>query len=289
MTSGHEIFKKLNSETFPTEAILAARADKRIMIPIFIDAFEEFVAHGREPPDSSLFFAFHLLGEWRVVSAYRTLTKFLRMPGDSLEDVLGDAKTATAHRVIISVFDGDPRPIQEIVFEEAADEFIRSRMIDAIGVLTMNGDLPRAGTEQFLRDCYDRILPRKDCYAWYGWQQTIARLGLSALAPLVEQAFAHEAIDKTWMSFKDFETDLQHAIDHPDAAPLLPDDKMTAFDDTIVELSTWAFDSEADAFQGRSASILDHNPFRKVGRNDPCPCGSGKKFKKCCLNADLAE
>ncbi len=21
---------------------------------------------------------------------------------------------------------------------------------------------------------------------------------------------------------------------------------------------------------------------RKVGRNDPCPCGSGKKYKKCC-------
>ena len=23
------------------------------------------------------------------------------------------------------------------------------------------------------------------------------------------------------------------------------------------------------------------NPARDVGRNDPCPCGSGKKFKKC--------
>jgi len=22
----------------------------------------------------------------------------------------------------------------------------------------------------------------------------------------------------------------------------------------------------------------------KVGRNDPCPCGSGKKYKNCCLN-----
>jgi hypothetical protein len=21
-----------------------------------------------------------------------------------------------------------------------------------------------------------------------------------------------------------------------------------------------------------------------IGRNDPCPCGSGKKFKKCCIN-----
>ncbi|WP_455232966.1 SEC-C metal-binding domain-containing protein [Geopseudomonas aromaticivorans] len=23
---------------------------------------------------------------------------------------------------------------------------------------------------------------------------------------------------------------------------------------------------------------------QKVARNDPCPCGSGLKFKKCCLN-----
>ena len=22
----------------------------------------------------------------------------------------------------------------------------------------------------------------------------------------------------------------------------------------------------------------------KIGRNDPCPCGSGKKYKKCCIN-----
>ena len=25
---------------------------------------------------------------------------------------------------------------------------------------------------------------------------------------------------------------------------------------------------------------------RVVGRNDPCPCGSGKKFKKCCLGQE---
>ncbi len=27
------------------------------------------------------------------------------------------------------------------------------------------------------------------------------------------------------------------------------------------------------------------NTTPKVGRNDPCPCGSGKKYKKCCLAA----
>lgn len=25
-----------------------------------------------------------------------------------------------------------------------------------------------------------------------------------------------------------------------------------------------------------------HADKKKVGRNDPCPCGSGKKFKQCC-------
>ncbi len=34
-------------------------------------------------------------------------------------------------------------------------------------------------------------------------------------------------------------------------------------------------------------------PFRHLGpppgRNQPCPCGSGKKFKKCCRNKETIE
>jgi hypothetical protein len=29
--------------------------------------------------------------------------------------------------------------------------------------------------------------------------------------------------------------------------------------------------------------------MEKVGRNDPCPCGSGKKFKKCCESKMLGK
>jgi SEC-C motif len=39
-------------------------------------------------------------------------------------------------------------------------------------------------------------------------------------------------------------------------------------------------------FQKNQGDLLLNMPFRnteKVGRNDPCPCGSGKKYKKCCL------
>jgi uncharacterized protein YecA (UPF0149 family) len=30
----------------------------------------------------------------------------------------------------------------------------------------------------------------------------------------------------------------------------------------------------------RAKTIINEN--KKIGRNDPCPCGSGKKYKKCC-------
>lgn len=28
---------------------------------------------------------------------------------------------------------------------------------------------------------------------------------------------------------------------------------------------------------------LEVHYMPKIGRNDPCPCGSGKKYKKCCM------
>jgi uncharacterized protein YecA (UPF0149 family) len=27
-----------------------------------------------------------------------------------------------------------------------------------------------------------------------------------------------------------------------------------------------------------------YRKYEKIGRNDKCPCGSGKKFKHCCIN-----
>jgi len=34
--------------------------------------------------------------------------------------------------------------------------------------------------------------------------------------------------------------------------------------------------------QEQASSQPVRNDLEKVGRNDPCPCGSGKKYKKCC-------
>jgi len=39
-----------------------------------------------------------------------------------------------------------------------------------------------------------------------------------------------------------------------------------------------------DLVENRYEEEAQHGPARanNIGRNDPCPCGSGKKYKKCC-------
>ncbi len=61
------------------------------------------------------------------------------------------------------------------------------------------------------------------------------------------------------------------------------------FSHTVCHIMPEAFTIYADA--GRAAQQRIHQKGRepvrsqKVGRNEPCPCGSGRKYKKCCGRA----
>jgi len=278
----------------PVEAIAAARAERAAMIPVFLQAIDA-VAAGTAPPAvaDGVFLAFHLLGEWRERSAYRPLAKLLRLPTEAAEEILGDAPTVTAARVMAAVFDGDPAPLYEVIGDPEADEYARAAMCQTLAILTWRGALAREDTAAFLRAAFDTLEPRHDCHVWHGWMMAVASLGLAELAPLVRQAYARGSIDKSFMSLADFEDDLRHALAHPDA-PLHADGALTPFGDTVEELADWACfrppepaaeeDPEAP-WSERFAFMPARNPFRGVGRNDPCPCGSGKKFKRCCLDA----
>lgn len=43
----------------------------------------------------------------------------------------------------------------------------------------------------------------------------------------------------------------------------------------------------SEASQQRAEAAPRGKTGKRVGRNDPCPCGSGKKYKHCCMDADL--
>lgn len=69
--------------------------------------------------------------------------------------------------------------------------------------------------------------------------------------------------------------------------------------DQAIELSQKASDEFLKAVRGEALAIVpekyvpekvtgatQRRSVEKVGRNDPCPCGSGRKYKQCCTNKD---
>jgi hypothetical protein len=283
------------AEGLPREALKAASGQRFEMLPLFLDEIETYLAlepAARAKP-APLFFIFHLLGEWREKAAYKALARLLRLPPRDVDAIFGDGITTTSHRVMAAVFDGDPEPLYEIIFDPKAEEFIRAGMCEALAVVTLLGELDRAVAGRFLRDAFVEIRPQAECYVWVGWQSAIAKLGMGDLKILVKKAFDRGFIDSHILGFDHFEADLRRGIDHP-GEPWLPDDRdSTLFGDTVEELSGWYCFSEQYRYdqerwrrraEADSARSQRHeNPFKGVGRNAPCPCGSGKKFNKCCL------
>jgi Protein of unknown function (DUF1186)/SEC-C motif len=280
-----------SGEGLPIEAIRIATADRATVAPLLIEAIDRYEPKS-EVEENGLFIAFHLLGQWREKPAYRALARFLRRP--DIESILGDATTETSHKVMANVFDGDPGPIRDIISDPEADEFVRNRMFDTLVMLVFQGELDRTVVAEFLRSAFTDIEPQDHCAVWDGWQGAVALLALEELVPLVREAFQRGFIDEATLRFKDFEDDLRQACT---GRPLRPwrRKEYEPFGDVVGELSHWA------AFQPKKPRTAEEwrpgpwpempvkNPFRNVGRNDPCPCGSGRKFKKCCLGKPAAE
>ena len=290
-----QILEQLGSGNgLPIEAIRVATADRSTVAPMLLAAIDECEPKS-EIEENGLFIAFHLLGQWKEKSAYRTIAGFLRRP--DVELILGDATTETSHKVLAGVFDGDPQPIYDIILDSEANEFVRGRVFDALVILVLRGELDRTAVADFLRSALNDLQPKDTCFVWDGWQGAVALLALVELAPLVRDAFRLGFIDKMSTSPKNFEDDLKAACA---GRPLQSRRRKEyePFGDVIDELSGWAgFQPKQQRDQLPSSQGLDpwpampaHNPFRNVGRNDPCPCGSGKKFKKCCIGkAELPQ
>jgi uncharacterized protein len=65
--------------------------------------------------------------------------------------------------------------------------------------------------------------------------------------------------------------------DDPEAPPSVSERRMQAFGDAI-----WAVYNMREMWRSLGPRIETVHKVANPGRNDPCSCGSGKKYKKCC-------
>jgi uncharacterized protein len=241
-----------------------------------------------DPTDNILSISIYLMAQMRDLRAYRPLCTLIAIE-DRADYLLGDGITEELKFILARVYDGDPAPLRSLIENPNADEFVRDAGILAIAWLTAIGRIGRDETAAYLRDLHARLLPRAECQIWSGWEQAIARLGLADLAPLVEDAFSRGWISDTILEPRDFHQDLAQAQQAADPIGAFPpyerDDG--SLDNAAQMLSTWSLFQPPEPVRKLptppSLGGPIRNPYRDIGRNDPCPCGSSKKFKKCCL------
>lgn len=115
----------------------------------------------------------------------------------------------------------------------------------------------------------------------------LAELKDTASQPQVKALYRAGLIDETVMGDVDdylriFEEDRSHRVPRPF-------DLIAFYHPVRVSpLASVAREREQASDEPRMGRLLEDGGAtyaraeRKVGRNDPCPCGSGKKYKKCC-------
>lgn len=229
-----------------------------------------------------------LLSQFRETRAYPLIIELLSAPPDIPYLLLGDSLTEHACRMLASLFDGNLQPLMTLAENADADDFARSAALDALVILVAQGIVPQDEVVAYFESLFRGRLPRKHDFIWSALVSDALHLSPDTLFEDMQQAFADDLIDPMYIDMKFVDLQMQRGRDAL-LEEFASDRHRTLITDTIGELEKWY------AFRPEEVPSLSQTPYfapvfnpttvvraePKVGRNDPCPCGSGKKYKKC--------
>jgi hypothetical protein len=237
-----------------------------------------------------LFRGVFILGGARDTVSCQSMLRLLRRPAEELDDLFGDVVSEGFSRIVIGMFDGNVDGLLELIVDRSVDPLVRAELFGVSAFLTWNGGIPRERMWRILRDFFEQRLAEDRQAVWEGWANAVALLGLRDMVPLVEQAWKEGRLAGRVLTPYEFEAVLSEAEQKPDDGARFEDALLGYIEDVLVALEGIDYlrsDEFAETTKDNDFTWSPpepvRNPWRHVGRNDPCPCGSGKKAKKCCL------
>ena len=262
-----EILKELEPYTgrFPMEAMEAAIEQREAITPELlrvVDSVAEDPTAFAARQDYMLhLFAIFLLAQFRERRAYPAIVKMFSAPGETPFDLAGDTVTEGLSQIFASVYDGNPAPLHGLVESEEVNEFVRNAALNAFLVREHTGLMPRAEVVEYLRSLFQGRLKREPSYAWDSLVCAVADLPAPEPWRREGRTLITDAINEMewWVSFHPEDSRASEPAQVKPPAPLPPPPP------PVEDVATQPFVRQP-----------------RVGRNDPCPCGSGKKYKKCC-------
>ncbi len=159
---------------------------------------------------------------------------------------------------------------QLLLHEEEYRTVIMKWNVEVLDFFIVNNDDPTLGDTEFLGLFISDLMD----------------VNATECLPQIKKLFEMEAVGY-WVcgEYEDVEAQINQVPNIKKKNSILE----TAQERYTAHLKQWyQEDSEVlDSYHNHFIDSYDDEPIVntiKVGRNDPCPCGSGKKYKKCCIN-----
>lgn len=265
--------------------------------PHLLSSIESMLQHPEDAVEASEymlpFLSMFLLAQFREKRAKPLMIDLARHP--LVDDLMGDVVTEGLHAILAALCATDPEALKPVVEDAGAFEYARSSALEALATLCLKDIYPREDLSGYLRDLYESKLEKEYSFIWDAAIAISVDLGFREHREMVRQAYEDGLANPGMERLASVLSRLDRNRPHTSR-----DYRYQFVDDIHDEISHWAcFRKTASGKRGDTAAASNREarprpnpggystttyvrPEPKVGRNDPCPCGSGKKYKKCC-------
>jgi hypothetical protein len=244
----------------------------------------------------SPYHAIRLLGELRATEAIGPLLTLLEQDDDYLDTYLPESLGSMGGPAV--------EPLRTTLFDSRVDAYGAGRATRALTKIAEDEPALRDQIVGILTERLDAESSREDQFELRGFLVSeLADLRAVESTASIYRAFDEELLDEMIIDRETVDVLLarpEGMSPHDAMAPLVNRDMATSgrgwsldrvfmppgdSDDPSEESSDWEDDpvlAPARPFQPETITHASLPFGRKVGRNEPCPCGSGAKFKRCC-------
>jgi len=282
--------------TLPEDALRSAVSQRETVTPLLLSSLQKIADNPERFANEDDYilpvFALFLLAEFREHKAYLIVVSIFTTNDEDFIDAFGDFVTEDLQRVLASICTDDLEPIKRVIESPSINQYVRSEFLRSLVNLYFQKKISREYIVEYFLYLFNEGLEKDDNFLWTSLVSCCCDIYPEEFLEKIKNCFDQQLVDLMVIEYEE----VLECIDHGKDNVLF--EHATAYggpvSDTVSILQKWAyFGGGVYSFDFEKLRESLHIPIErpttvrnttKIGRNNPCICGSGKKYKKCCLN-----
>jgi hypothetical protein len=287
-----EIISELenNNGKLPRQALERAIEEREAITPLLLDILSNCKNNLEEisnKPDYILHIcAFYLLAQFREPLAYPIIIDFFSIPGDMTVNATEHLVAEGLGRILASVYDGNIKPIAQLIENKEIDERVRAVGLEALMILAVQEVVSREQIIEHHKELFLKIYANKSSVFQDKQEQNYILGSLvmnsSMLAPVELQQYIEKTFDENLIRPIDYEREEFNnilEIDPEVTLKQLRDDiHYSLIEDAISEIESNCF--QAWEFQKTLNSLNEVQIFSKSSNKSKSKAKSKKKMQQ---------